>query len=223
MTHMIHVTQLSKTFGPVKALRNVDLTIHQGEFVAMVGPSGSGKSTLLRVLGLLEDFEEGDYVLDGKSVRQLGDPAKAMLRNRLFGFVFQSYELIETHTALANVLVPAFYRDRIGRTEEIRALALLDRVGLGDRTHHRPSQLSGGEQQRVSIARALMNQPKILLADEPTGNLDSQTAEIIIQLLTEINRDSTTVILVTHNLDIARLSHRQIALKDGEYALAKST
>lgn len=205
----------------VCALRGVTLDIPTGDFVAIMGSSGSGKSTMLNVLGALDRPSDGKYILAGNDVSLMNDDALSDIRNRLIGFIFQSYNLIPQYTVMENVQVPLYYRaghKKIGPEEVKRCLDLAERVGLGDRLDHRPFQLSGGQQQRVAIARALINNPEIILADEPTGNLDSATEKEIMDLLTQLNREGRTIIMVTHETSVARRARRQIVMKDGVIA-----
>ena len=199
----------------VRALRGVDVAIGRNEFVAVMGPSGSGKSTLMNLIGCLDTPTAGEYWLGGRRVSSLGEDELAWVRNREIGFVFQIFNLLPRATALQNVELPLVYAGR--PKSERRALAeqALARIGLGDRMHHRPSELSGGQRQRVAIARALVNRPRILLADEPTGNLDSQTSGEILAVFEELHREGQTLILVTHEPDIARRAQRRIQLRDG--------
>jgi len=201
----------------VYALRGVDLRIDKGEFVAIVGPSGSGKSTLMNILGCLDVPDRGDYVLAGVDVSRLGDDALAKIRNRYVGFIFQQWNLLARTAAIDNVALPLAYRG--DRNRQRKALAALKAVGLEPRATHRPNQLSGGEQQRVAIARALVTQPAILLADEPTGSLDSATGAGIMRLFKRLHETGRTVIVVTHDPGIADLAHRQIHLLDGRIVL----
>lgn len=201
----------------VEALREVSLTIEPGEYVAVMGPSGSGKSTLMNMLGCLDHPTSGSYLLDGEEVSKMSRDARARQRNRKIGFVFQNFNLLSRTSALENVELPLLYARQVSsRQRRRRAIEVLGRVGLEDRMDHHPSQLSGGEQQRVAIARALVNEPAILMADEPTGNLDSRTSEEVIDVLGDLNGQSEiTIILVTHNQDVARHTKRSLVLKDG--------
>ncbi len=200
---------------PVVALDGVDLVIDTGAFVAIVGTSGSGKTSLLDVLGCLSRPTSGDYFLKGAPVADLSDLALSRLRNQTLGFIFQTFHLLPKQTAQANVEVPLFYAGIARADRTARAQEALARVGLTDRMHHRPSQLSGGQQQRVAIARALVNRPDVLLADEPTGNLDSKSGEEIMRLLLDLYREGRTLILVTHDPKVAALAPRCVTLKDG--------
>jgi putative ABC transport system ATP-binding protein len=198
----------------VNALRGVSLTVAEGEFIAIMGASGSGKSTLMNIIGCLDLPTSGAYLLDGIDVRQLNDNQLAAIRNRKIGFVFQSFNLIPRSTAIHNVEMPLIYAG-ISHQRRQRAMAALDAVGLADRAKHQPSELSGGQQQRAAIARALVTEPAILLADEPTGNLDSESSLEIMRLLVELNDDGRTVVLITHENDIAAFAKRVVRLKDG--------
>jgi putative ABC transport system ATP-binding protein len=199
----------------VRALAGVSLKIQRGEAVAIMGPSGSGKSTLMNILGCLDLPSSGQYILDGEAVETLNDDQLADIRNRKVGFIFQSFNLLSRTTALANVELPLRYAGKIANRKE-RARGALEAVGLGDRITHRPTELSGGQQQRVAIARALVNNPAIIMADEPTGNLDSKVGKEILELLLALNRDKgTTLIIVTHDQAIAAQTQRIIHLRDG--------
>jgi putative ABC transport system ATP-binding protein len=202
--------------GTVHALRHVDLSIERGEFVAIVGASGSGKSTLMNVLGCLDRPTRGRYSIAGIEVGARGNDARAIVRNRLIGFIFQGFNLLPRTSALENVELPLQYRGVGTRERRHRALASLAAVGLGDRVHHTPNQLSGGQQQRVAIARALVTDPALVLADEPTGNLDTRTTEDVLALLQRLNREEgITLVLVTHEHDVAACASRVITMRDG--------
>lgn len=198
-------------------IRNLNLSVEEGEFISILGRSGSGKSTLLNVIGLLDKIDGGKIFIDGKEVDVLSDAEKDRLKNKMLGFVFQFHYLLPEFTALENVMLPALIDDFSNKVEiEKRAMELLKSVGLEERVHHKPSQLSGGEKQRVAIARALINSPKILLADEPTGNLDEETSETIFNILRDINKNrKQTIIVVTHSKDLAQISDKKLYLKKG--------
>lgn len=199
----------------VRALDGASLTIHKGEFVSIIGPSGSGKSTLMNIMGCLDVADSGEYILDGQSIEQYSEEELAHIRNREIGFIFQNFNLLSRMTALGNVELPLIYqRVRLADRKE-KALAALERVGLSDRSGHKPTELSGGQQQRVAIARALATNPAILLADEPTGNLDSKTGEDIMALFTELHAAGDTIVLITHNEEIASRTQRRIRIMDG--------
>ncbi|MCA9737406.1 MAG: ABC transporter ATP-binding protein [Gemmatimonadota bacterium] len=199
----------------VRALRGVDLEVSRGDFVAIMGPSGSGKSTFMNMIGCLDTPTEGEYWLNGQKVSELSDDELARVRNRDIGFVFQTFNLLPRATSLANVELPLIYAGVPTRERRDRARSKLELVGLGERMDHRPPELSGGQRQRVAIARALVNEPAILLADEPTGNLDSSTSEEIMEILTQLHAQGQTIILVTHEHDIAEYARRQVHLRDG--------
>ncbi|HEY6573125.1 MAG TPA: ABC transporter ATP-binding protein [Candidatus Eisenbacteria bacterium] len=199
----------------VRALDGVDLQVQKGEYLAIMGPSGSGKSTLMNMIGCLDTPTSGSYKLRGTEIREREDDELARIRNQEIGFIFQTFNLLPRADALHNVELPLIYAGKPAKERRARAKELLDLVGLGDRMHHRPNELSGGQRQRVAIARALVNNPSIVLADEPTGNLDTKTGHEIMTLLEEIHRKGNTVILVTHEEEVAALAHRIVRLRDG--------
>jgi len=202
----------------VAALQGVSLDIRRNEYVAIMGPSGSGKSTLMNLIGCLDTPTGGAYWLSGQEVSRMRDDALARVRNREIGFVFQTFNLLPRATALHNVELPLVYSGAPARDRRHRALEALERVGLGDRVGHRPNELSGGQRQRVAIARALVNRPALLLADEPTGNLDSVTSEEIMAVFDDLHREGQTIVMVTHEADIAARAHRVVVLRDGRVA-----
>ncbi len=216
---MIRMEALTKHYRVgtevVRALRGVTMSIFQNEYIALMGPSGSGKSTLMNILGCLDTPTSGDYFLNNKDVSKLVDNELAEIRNVEIGFVFQTFNLLPRSTALDNVALPLIYAG-IGKEERVkRAMTVLEEVGLTDRSHHKPNELSGGQRQRVAVARALVNHPSIILADEPTGNLDSKTSIEIMGLFQEIHEAGNTIIVVTHEEDIAKHAHRIVRLRDG--------
>lgn len=217
---MLEMNNIKKVFRTdlveTHALRDFSLKVEEGEFVAVTGPSGSGKTTFLNITGMLETFDEGTYLLDGQNVKDLNDRHRSRLRNEKIGFIFQSFNLIPDLNLFDNVDVPLRYRGFTGKERKQRIEHALERVGLSARLKHLPSQLSGGQQQRVAIARALAGEPRFLLADEPTGNLDSLMARQVMQLLEEINQQGTTIIMVTHDSELARRAHRNIHIVDGQ-------
>jgi len=220
--HLIEIQGMTKVYGmdeaTVHALAGVDMTVDKGEFVAIMGHSGSGKSTLMNILGCLDRPTAGTYIFDGRDVSQLSKNDLAEVRNQKLGFIFQSFNLLPRLSALANVMLPMLYNmdeDISDAESEKRAIASLQAVGLGDRLHHHPNQLSGGQQQRVAIARALVNNPPLILADEPTGNLDSKSSVEIIDILHNLHKNGATIVMVTHEPDIAEHAQRVVCVKDG--------
>jgi putative ABC transport system ATP-binding protein len=217
---LIEIRDLVKVYEmgnvQVRALDGVSVGVDRGEFLAIMGPSGSGKSTLMNLIGCLDTPTSGTYRLNNQEVSSLDDDELARIRNREIGFVFQTFNLLSRTSALENVEVPLVYAGMPRQERHRRAREVLEQVGLGDRMHHQPSELSGGQRQRVAVARALVNRPSILLADEPTGNLDSRTGEEIMVLFDELNRNGNTIVLVTHEEDIARHARRVVRLRDGK-------
>lgn len=217
---IIHLENIVKNYKVgtqvVRALRSVSIDIYKGEYVAIMGASGSGKSTLMNVIGCLDTPTSGKFILNGKDASRLSDDQLAEIRNSEIGFVFQVFNLLPRNTALENVMLPLVYSGVKKNVRKKRAEETLLDVGLSDRMHHRPNELSGGQRQRVAIARALVNKPALLLADEPTGNLDSKISEEIMKLFAEIHKKGNTLLMVTHEEDIAKHAHRIIRLKDGE-------
>lgn len=216
---LIEIKNIAKTYylgsEVVRALRSVSLSVNKNEYIALMGPSGSGKSTLMNMLGCLDSPTSGEYWLNGKDVSKMNDSQLAEIRNKEIGFVFQTFNLLPRYSALENVSLPLIYAGWNKKQREEKAKEVLRQVGLSDRMNHKPNELSGGQKQRVAIARALVNSPSIILADEPTGNLDSKTSHEIMALFAEIHQKGNTVILVTHEEDIARHAKRIVRLKDG--------
>lgn len=220
MADIIHISDIYKIYNPgqneVRALDGISLTIKKGEFLAIVGHSGSGKSTLMNMLGCLDSPTYGDYSLEGKNVSAMSDNELSAIRNQQIGFIFQGFNLIPSLNALENVELPLIYRRMHKEERRKTAIESLQRVGLGNRLYHRPSEMSGGQQQRVAIARAIAAHPPIILADEPTGNLDTVSGKEIMKILLELNADGHTVILITHDTDIAKLANRVVQIQDGK-------
>ena len=216
---IITMTDITKVYSiggeEVRALDGANLTIREGEFVSIIGPSGSGKSTLMNIIGCLDVADSGEYILDGQSIEQYSEEELAKIRNKKIGFVFQNFNLLSRMSAFSNVELPLIYQRIHVNERKERTQRALDRVGLSDRSSHKPAELSGGQQQRVAIARALATDPAILLADEPTGNLDSKTGEDIMALFHELHRAGDTIVLITHNEEIAKQSQRRIRIMDG--------
>ncbi|AGY59953.1 ABC transporter ATP-binding protein [Gloeobacter kilaueensis] len=217
---LIRLENIRKSYklgaNEVDILKGIDLSIDQGEYVAIMGPSGSGKSTLMNIIGCLDRPTSGQYYLNGRNIATLDRRALAQVRNREIGFVFQQFNLMARSDALENVALPAIYAGISAKERKARASALLERVGLADRIYQRPGQLSGGQQQRVAIARALMNRPSILLADEPTGALDTRTGDEVLRLFEELNAEGLTLVVITHDQEVGDRAHRLIRLRDGQ-------
>jgi putative ABC transport system ATP-binding protein len=220
MTTVVEMKNVAKYFGEgsskVKALDGVDLTINKGEFVAIVGPSGSGKSTMMNLIGCLDRPTSGRVKIAGEDLSKLNDKKLTSLRNLAIGFVFQSFFLLPKTDALDNVATPLFYRGISSKEARKKAMQMLTKLGLGDRHSHQSTELSGGQQQRVAIARALVTEPSLILADEPTGALDSNTGNQVMELFQQLNKEGKTIVLITHDLDIAAKAKRRITLKDGK-------
>ncbi len=219
MTPMLRMVDVRKTYSTgvvqVEALRGIDLAVDEGDYLAIMGPSGSGKSTLMHIIGCLDVPSSGSYELDGNDVGSMTEKQLAQVRNRTIGFVFQQFNLLPSLTALRNVELPLIYAGVAPAQRRERAMVALERVGLGDRVHHRPGELSGGQQQRVSVARAIVTDPALLLADEPTGNLDSHSTEEILQLFAELNAGGRTIVMITHELDVAQHARQRVFIRDG--------
>ncbi len=217
---MIELKNVCKSFKlgdqVVKALGNINFSVRKGEFVAIIGPSGSGKSTMMNILGLLDVADSGEYLLDDLSIKEASDSTLADIRNKKIGFIFQSFNLLPKMNALENVQVPLMYRGISKKESQKKAYEYLEKVGLKGREKHMPSQLSGGQQQRVAIARALIGEPEIILADEPTGALDSKTGHEVMDLLQELNREGQTIILITHDINVANKAKRILKMMDGK-------
>jgi putative ABC transport system ATP-binding protein len=219
MSRVIETHEINKTYRMgseiIQALKSVSITVDRGEYVAFMGPSGSGKSTLMNIIGCLDSPTSGTYILAGKDVSDMSENELAEIRNKEIGFVFQTFNLLPRASCLDNVALPLVYAGYSKAEREEKAFRALDNVGLGERTKHRPNELSGGQRQRVAIARALVNNPSIILADEPTGNLDTKTSHDIMELFHELHSRGNTIIMVTHEDDIAHYAHRVIRLRDG--------
>lgn len=215
---MIRINNIHKTYNngtPLHVLKGIDLHIEKGEFVAIMGASGSGKSTLLNILGILDDYDEGDYFLNGQLIKNLSETHAANYRNRMIGFIFQSFNLIPFKNAIENVALPLFYQGMSRSKRNALALEYLDKFGLKDWAHHYPNELSGGQKQRVAIARALITRPQIILADEPTGALDSKTSVEVMQILKDLHKEGMTIIVVTHESGVAYQTEKIVHIKDG--------
>ena len=218
-TAIIELKNIKKSYtsGDLETpiLNGISVTIHEGDFVAITGPSGSGKSTLMNIIGLLDVVTHGTYILNGENVTGLSEDQLAYVRNKQIGFVFQSFNLLPRETALENVVLPGIYAGMGKKEREERATMLLTDLGLGERLKNKPNQLSGGQQQRVAIARALMNNPEVILADEPTGNLDTKSGHDVMQTLKELNKEGKTIVLITHDVEVAQIAQKIIHIRDG--------
>ncbi|BCI64657.1 ABC transporter ATP-binding protein [Coprobacter secundus] len=215
---MIRLEGINKTYyngSPLHVLKGINLQVERGELVSIMGASGSGKSTLLNILGILDDYDSGDYYLNNVLIKNLSENKAAEYRNRMIGFIFQSFNLISFKNAMENVALPLYYQHVSRKKRNMLALEYLDRMGLREHAYHLPSEMSGGQKQRVAIARALISKPRIILADEPTGALDSETTQEVMDLLKEVNREGMTLVVVTHERDIAMQTHKIVHIKDG--------
>lgn len=218
-TNVIHIENLSRSFrigeSEVQALKNVNLTVNEGEFLGILGPSGSGKSTLMNVIGCMDTVQKGEYRLMGLPIQNMNDAQLTLIRNRLIGFIFQKYFLVPKYSVLQNVMMPLLVRGVSHREAMERSLEKLDLLEMKERIHHRPNELSGGQQQRVAIARALVGEPKLLLADEPTGALDTKTGAEVLALFEKLNAMGNTIVMITHDLNVAQHAHRIVRIIDG--------
>ncbi|MGN0603896.1 MAG: ABC transporter ATP-binding protein [Oscillospiraceae bacterium] len=220
MDNVIEIKMLNKSYAvgseKLHVLKDIDLTVQNGEFLAILGPSGSGKSTLMNIIGCMDTLDSGEYYLADNPIHKYNDRRMTDVRNQYIGFIFQKYHLISQHTVLKNVMIPLLLRGYSGKEAEAAAKEQLEKLGMGDRLHHRPSELSGGQQQRAAIARALVGNPKLLLADEPTGALDTATGKEALNLFCELNKQGHTIVMITHDLNVASSARRIVKIVDGE-------